>query len=154
MRLQCICHRNFVEGGILNPDLWHGQNNWHGVGSKDLYLTWLCCSIRNHFDKPNYPYLSWNLTGGFRNGMLCNTPVLFPVTWLVVMFIYLKIITFVLREVLRKGVLLPCANLQFIVPDYMTCWEAFLPVIWTGNIMELISFSISLPLLRSAAEWI
>lgn len=140
-------------------DLWHGQNNRHGVESKDLYLNWLCCSIRNGFDKSDYPYLSQNLTWGFRNRIMCNTPVLFCVTWLVVIFIYLRIITLILREVLRKGVLLPCANLQFTVPDYMTCWEAFFawcrgPVIWTSNIMELISFSISLPLLRSAVEWI
>lgn len=119
----CSCHRNIVEGGMLNPDLWHGQKKWHDVESKDLYLTWLCCSIRNGFDKPDYPYLSQNLTWGFRNGMLCNTPVLFYVTWLVVIFIYLKIIPFLLREALRKGVPLSGANLQFIVPDSMTYCE-------------------------------
>lgn len=43
---------------MLNLDLWYGQNSWCGIDSKDLYLTWLRCSVRNGFGKSDYRYLS------------------------------------------------------------------------------------------------
>lgn len=43
---------------MLNPDLWYGENSWYGIGSKSLYLTWLCCSVRNGFGEPDCRYPS------------------------------------------------------------------------------------------------